>query len=202
VESKFDAKKMFMWWHEPYAPFGYAWLFPINNRLANIGIGIPGRDNINIKNLLNKYINFMTNGDYKITKTFGACEPMTKPLDKLVENNIIFVGDAARLVDPASGAGIHNSVFSGALAGLIAADYINGKISSLDIFQDLMKNKINRIRRTYNNKIKLNTGDKFVKGFNRVFATISMLNKLFPNFYQGYIAKILNKDLKIIDLYK
>ena len=42
VKGEFNSDAMKFWFHKPYAPFGYAWLFPINARLANIGIGIPG----------------------------------------------------------------------------------------------------------------------------------------------------------------
>ena len=121
---KFNPNKMYMWWSEPYAPFGYAWLFPINENLANIGLGIIGGQKVDINSLLQKYINLMTNEKYKTIHTFRACEPMFKQLDKIISNNVIFVGDSARLVNPASGAGIHNAVFSGTLAGLTAANYI------------------------------------------------------------------------------
>jgi len=200
IQSKYNPKRMYMWWGEPYAPFGYAWLFPINKELSNIGIGIIGGQKVDIKNLLKEYINLMTNKKYKTINTFRACEPMVKPLDNIVINNVMFVGDSARLVDPASGAGIHNAVFSGALAGLTAASYINGEIRSLNIYQKLMENKMNRIRKTYKNKCKLTSTSKYDKAFNRVFSTINILNKIIPNFYQRQITKMLGKDIKKIEL--
>ncbi len=42
VQSTFIPDTVRMWYHKPYAPFGYAWVFPINEFMANIGIGIPG----------------------------------------------------------------------------------------------------------------------------------------------------------------
>jgi digeranylgeranylglycerophospholipid reductase len=202
VQSKFDPKKMYMWWGEPYGPFGYSWLFPINDELANIGIGVTGGQEIDLNDLLQKYIKKMTDGDYKIIHTFRACEPLCKPLDKIVINNIMFVGDAARLVDPASGAGIQNAIFSGTLAGLTAVGYLSGKIESLNIYEKLMKNKTNRIRRTYKNKSKLTTTKKFNKAFNKLFYTINLFNRIIPNFYQNQITRMLKKDVKRVEYLK
>ena len=202
VQSHFDANTMYTWWHEPYAPFSYAWLFPINEKEANIGLGVKGGGKLDLKKLLEDYINFMTNGDYKIINTFRACEPMALPINPLVKNNVMFVGDAARLVDKVSGAGIHNAVFSGTLAGLIAAKYIHGEVTSLKVYQNAMKNRTDRIRKTYHRMRKLDTSDKFLKGFNRAFSYLHLINKIFPNFFQGHFAKIIKKDYRIIDLYK
>ncbi len=202
IQSKSNPNIMNMWWGEPYAPSGYAWLFPINKELSNIGIGIIGGQKLDIKNLLQKYTNLMTNKKYKIINTFRACEPMYKPLENIVINNVMFVGDSARLVDPASGAGIHNAVFSGTLAGLTAAGYIKGENKSLDIYQKLMQNKMKRIKKTYINKSKLTSTKKYNKTFNRLFSTINILNKIIPNFYQNQITKLLEKDIKKIEILK
>jgi len=43
---------MKLWFHKPYGPMGYAWLFPLNKNLANIGIGIMGGQKIDLKELL------------------------------------------------------------------------------------------------------------------------------------------------------
>ena len=199
IYSKFNPKKMYMWWGEPYAPFGYAWLFPINENYANIGLGIIGGQNLILEDLLKKYIKTMINEKYKIIHTFRSCEPMAKPLENIVINNIMFVGDSARLVDPASGAGIHNAVFSGTLAGLISSKYINGEIKSLDLYQKLMTQKIKKINKTYKNKSKLTTTKQYNKAFNRLFTSINIINKVIPNFYQNQITKLLYKDINKVE---
>jgi digeranylgeranylglycerophospholipid reductase len=201
IKSNFKSKKIFMWFHKPYAPFGYAWLFPLNKNEANVGLGIPGGQKLDLKKLLDDYIKFMLKKDFEITHTFRACEPLCKPLDLLVKDNVMFVGDAARVVDPASGAGIHNAIFSGSLAGIIASRFVKGELKSLDIYQEAMKEKTERIKNTYKRKNKMNTDEKFKKGFKRIFSLLSIINKVFPNFFQGNIAKILKRDEKIIQLY-
>ena len=201
IKSNFEPHRIYMWFHKPYAPFGYAWLFPINKNEANIGLGIPGGQKLDLKKLLDDYIKLMVKKDYKIIHTFRACEPLSNPLKNLVKDNVMFVGDAARVVDPSSGAGIHNAVFSGTLAGLIAANFILEKIPSLEIYKEAMKEKTDRIKNTYYKKKKMNSDKKYIKGFRQVFLILSFLNKIFPNFFQGNFEKILKKDEKIIQIY-
>ena len=198
VKSNFDAHTIYLWFNDPYAPLGYAWLFPINEKEANIGLGVRGGQNLDLKKSLDEYITFMTNGSYKITSTFRACEPMAQPLNSLVKNNVMFVGDAARVVDPASGAGIHNAAFSGSLAGSIAAKYVQKEITSLKVYEEAMKNKTNRIQKTYNKISQLNTVIKYTKEFKKTFLILNVFNKLIPNFFQGQVVKTLKKDKKIL----
>ena len=65
-----------------------------------------------------------------------------------------------------------------------------------------MKNKMNMIRKTYKNKCKLTTTKKYNKTFNRLFSTINILNKIIPNFYQGQISKMLEKDIRKVELFR
>ena len=65
-----------------------------------------------------------------------------------------------------------------------------------------MKNKTNRIRRTYKNKSKLTTSKKYNKAFNRLFYTINIFGKIIPNFYQNQITRMLKKDVKRIEFIK
>jgi len=202
VQGHFEPNTIHMRFHEPYAPFGYTWLFPISEREANIGLGVPGGQKLDLKKLLDEYITHTIQGNYEITHTFRACEPLASPLNFLVKNNVMFVGDAARLVEPVTGAGIQNAVFSGILAGNIAAKYVLNEVSTLDVYQKAMGKKIRRIKKIYKQKNKLKTSEKYLKVISRVFAFLHFMNKIFPNFFQGSVAKTLKKDEKIIQKYK
>lgn len=201
VQSNFNAETIKMWFHKPYAPFGYAWLFPLNKKMANIGLGIIGGQKLGLGKLLEHYINDMTNGKYKITNTFRASVPLASPMDRLIKDNVMIVGDAARLANAGTGSGIGNALFSGSLAGIVAAGYIHGEISSLETYQDSMRFKISRLRKTYVRKSKLKTDEKFVRAYRRAFSTLYFINRLFPNFFQGRISKIQEKDKFILESY-
>lgn len=202
VKSNFNNQIQKMWFHTPYAPFGYAWVFPKSDTLANIGLGIPGGQNVDYEQLLTNYIKFVTNDNYTILSTFRSCVPSGLPLQPLVKDNIMFVGDAARLVNSATGAGIHHAIVSGSLSGSIAAKYVQGELPSLEIYQTEMQNKISSLTRTYNNKSKLTTDKKYVSAYKKAWLMLFIINKIFPNFFQGYVAKYLRKDYPILEKYK
>lgn len=183
VRSNFDANTTKSWLHNPYAPFGYAWIFPFNEKIANIGIIVPGGQKLDLAKLLKNYIEDVTEGRYKITNTFIACVPTAPPLSKLIKGNVMIVGDAARLVYPESGGGIENALFSGRLAGMTAAKYILREISSLEAYQHAMRIKILRIKRGYNRKVRASESDeKFLRTYRDILSIFCFINKLFPNF--------------------
>jgi len=199
VKGNFDKNTIKFWYHKPYAPFGYAWLFPKSDELANIGIGIPGGNNIDISKLLDKYIVDMTKGDYEIINTFRDCVPIGPPLKTLVKDNIMIVGDAARLVNAPTGAGIDNALFSGSLAGLIASNYITGKTSSLKTYEIFLKKKIKILNKAYKNKNKALKSDKiYFKKYNRAIFMLSHIHRLIPNKSEKMVSKRLEKDRMIL----
>jgi digeranylgeranylglycerophospholipid reductase len=202
VEGIFNSDIMKMWYGKPYAPFGYSWLFPKNEKLANIGIGVPGGQKLDLSNLLEKYIKDETKGKFKVLNTFRSCVPASKPLEPLTTDNIIFVGDAARFANPIFENGINNAVFSGSVAGIIAAKFIKGDLSKLTIYEELMKHKVKRLNKAYYYKNRLTTEKKYFKSYRRFFSLIYSLNKLFPNILQNRYIKIVKNDKKILDSIK
>jgi len=203
VQSNFDANIMKFWHLKPYAPLGYAWLFPKSEKIANIGLGVPGGEKQDLEKLLEKYISFTTNGNYKILNTFKSCLPQAAPIKPLVKDNIMIVGDAARLVHSSSGAGIGNALFSGSLAGIIAARYACGEISSLQIYEDAMQQKIKRLRNDYIKKDKAIKDEKmYLKIFGRGVFIFNIFNKILPSFSERIVEITLEKDKKILELNK
>lgn len=107
------------------APGGYAWVFPKGDGLANVGLTITPAigNNIKAKELLDFFV-------MKRFKNFSVVEWMTGGVpafsrkSQLVKDNILLAGDAARLVDSLSGAGIANALLSGKIAGQVASEYL------------------------------------------------------------------------------
>ena len=188
VQCNFKQDTMKIWFHKPYAQFGYAWFFPVNNKEANIGLGVFGGQKLDLAKLLDKYIKDMTGGKNKITHTFRACVPISPPMSKVIKDNVMIVGDAARLVHSNFGYGIGNALYSGRSAGMTAAKYIKGEISSLEPYQDSMKSGIIRLQRAYKRKKRIATEKKFVNSYRRIFFIFSVINKIVPNFIQNYLS--------------
>ena len=108
------------------APEGYLWVFPKGDRTANVGIGITGRksrDGSRAKDYLDRFVakNF-PNG--KTIEAIAGGVPVCRPLACTVADGLMVAGDAARVVDPITGGGIGNAMFTGRLAAQVASTCI------------------------------------------------------------------------------
>ncbi|MBD3346043.1 MAG: geranylgeranyl reductase family protein [Chitinivibrionales bacterium] len=100
------------------APGGYAWVFPREEGIANIGVlvGKAYRSKINIRVLLDTYIqNYFPGGE--IIQRFAGPIPCGYERSTLAVKGLIKTGDAANTINPVSRAGIVEAMISGKLAG-------------------------------------------------------------------------------------
>jgi len=113
------------------APGGYAWVFPKGKGMANVGLTATPvfTHDLKSKELLDFFV-------MKRFKKFAIREWMTGGIpaytrkSKLVKENLLFVGDAARVVDSLSGAGITNALLSGKIAGKVTSEFLrDGNVS-------------------------------------------------------------------------
>jgi digeranylgeranylglycerophospholipid reductase len=203
VEGKFDTNVIRFWFHTPYAPWGYAWLFPINKNFANIGLGIRGGQNLNLDELLKKYLTKTLKDPYKILSTFKDCVPITTPLKQLYKDNVIITGDAARLADAIGAAGIRNAVLSGNLAGKVAANYIQGNTTSFKIYQEKMNLITKKLDKIYNRQCKIyGNEEKMLKRYRTGIRFLRNMHNFFPTFIENRVAKALIKDIHSLESYK
>jgi len=105
-------------------PGGYAWIFPKGKNRANVGLGLsPTMRKDKSKNAVDYQKRFVSKYYPKakvLEKTVGGVPANNAPQD-LVAEGVLLAGDAARLTDPLSGAGIAIAMESGKLAGKAAA---------------------------------------------------------------------------------
>ncbi|MGI5964477.1 MAG: NAD(P)/FAD-dependent oxidoreductase [Candidatus Methanomethylophilaceae archaeon] len=108
------------------APGGYLWIFPKGNRTANVGLGVSAsRCKIPAapKHYLDKFISSddrLKNG--QILEICGGMVTTNPGLDSAIADNIILVGDAARIIDPITGGGICHACRTGMYAGKVLAE--------------------------------------------------------------------------------
>jgi digeranylgeranylglycerophospholipid reductase len=108
-----------------YAPGGYAWIFPKSATAANIGLGItPHMTRHNARWILDQWMQREFPQGRIIRRTFGGVP--AKILPRFSGANFFLVGDAARLTDPLSGAGIATAIKSGMFAGEGAVRRLHG----------------------------------------------------------------------------
>jgi digeranylgeranylglycerophospholipid reductase len=115
-------------WLAPQYPGGYAWLFP-KGATANLGLGMDTRLDRDLKRPLDRLHGMLVAegrlGPEILTRTGGPI-PVGGMRPRLAEREIAFVGDAAGLTHPITGAGIAAAIVSGESAGEAAARYCAG----------------------------------------------------------------------------
>jgi digeranylgeranylglycerophospholipid reductase len=121
-----------------YAPGGYAWVFPKGNGTANVGLAIApvvaGGKKAN--RMLEEFIRIRFRG-YRpkpLKRAVGGI-PEFCGRRYMRKANIMVTGDAARLLDSVTGAGIANALWSGRLAAEAAIDYMNDGRGNLSILK-------------------------------------------------------------------
>ncbi len=104
------------------APGGYVWVFPKSENSANVGVGIAG--NFASRKRAQDYLDEFVEKEFpnaSISYVVYAGIPITTTLPKIIADNLMLVGDAARQVNPISGGGIKQAMIAGKIAGETAA---------------------------------------------------------------------------------
>lgn len=101
------------------APGGYYWIFPEGETKTNVGLGVcMTKDFPKPKNQL--YSKVLSKPLFEVSSviTGGAwCVPTRRPLNSMVGNGVLVVGDSACQVNPIHGGGMGPSMMGGMLAG-------------------------------------------------------------------------------------
>ena len=105
-------------------PGGYTWIFPKKDGQVNAGLGFYMHGEYpNPKTIFDKHV--VSKPLFKgssIIKMGGGFIPTRRPIDRLVGNGVVIIGDAASLVNPINGGGIAPSMKSGYFAGQTIID--------------------------------------------------------------------------------
>ena len=101
------------------APKGYAWLFPVSERIAELGLGVRGAP---LKPYMDKLLQRFERelGSCQVIDNRGAPVPVGGVIRRYIFDQAILIGDAAGMVIPLTGGGIHSSIAAGLAAGEVA----------------------------------------------------------------------------------
>ena len=118
----FDPDAIYLHFGHRVAPGGYAWIFPKDVGVANVGLGIVAlrADGRPARAWLDDYMTrYFPNG---ITTGYTVGGVIVHPtIRRTVTDGLIVCGDAAHMVNPLSGGGIVNAMKAGRLAAQVAA---------------------------------------------------------------------------------
>ena len=167
-----DPNYMQFYFGNEIAPGGYVWIFPNDNGVTSVGIGVRSS-----KKTAYDYLNsFISRFSGKIIEINVGGVPVSGNIKKTYTDGLMVVGDAAGHVNPITGGGIDLAASCAKIAGLVAADAIkNGDTSSKflkryeelwkDEIGDLMKSSL-KYRKVFDklNDKELNALARFMKG--------------------------------------
>jgi len=114
------------WVGKEIAPGGYLWVFPKGEGRANVGLGILGamagqkKPGEYLDQFLIKHF-----PQARIIETMCGGTPALEEDHPMMARNVLLAGDAARLTDPLSGAGIAIAMASGQMAARQVSEYLN-----------------------------------------------------------------------------
>lgn len=126
---------------------GYFWIFPLPNGRANVGVGIISdvlrKKKINLREQMMKAIENNPTISHRFAnatlenKIQGWGLPMGMKQTSISGDRYLLCGDAARLIDPFSGEGIGNALYSGMLAAeAIARSQSTNDFSAANLYQE------------------------------------------------------------------
>ena len=142
------------WWlmvGEEYSPAGYAWIFPVSDRIVRIGVGVGKPESGIDPTERLKQIVEKKSGPIKELKNITNLEfhygliPNEGLSRKTVYDNLILVGDSAGQANPLVLEGIRYAIRYGRVAGDVASNAIKSGNTSekfLKKYEEIWKNAI------------------------------------------------------------
>ncbi|MBR9921017.1 MAG: NAD(P)/FAD-dependent oxidoreductase [Bacteroidetes bacterium] len=163
---------------------GYLWIFPLPNGDANVGLGMRSdkisKRKVNLRKMLDETIQThpILKERFANARRVGPIRGFGLPLGSrryaISGDHYMLVGDAAHLVDPMSGEGIGNAIYS----GFIAAEQARDCLSANDFSSMYLK--------AYDKRIKRVLGDEMVVSYN---IQRFLSNRYIPNFLANLILR-------------
>lgn len=167
-----DSEFVEVYQDQKYAPGFFAWIIPLNNRTAKVGLAsytVPA------SNFLNSFIKNHPIAKKKlengvINKRMSGAIPLGSYIRKTYADNLLVVGDAAGQTKPTTGGGVIFGGIAAQIAGKVASDAVTAeKYNSqyLSKYQKLWKKelkqnlKVMKLIRSYINSLTTKDLDRF-----------------------------------------
>jgi geranylgeranyl reductase family protein len=116
-------RRLWVFFEEDLLP-GYAWVFPVGDKRANVGFGLPRRPGESVRSMAGQWRDLLERP--ALREVLGDAEPEGHhrawpiPADlgraPLSSGRVLFTGDAAGATDPMTGEGIAQALLTGILA--------------------------------------------------------------------------------------
>lgn len=145
--TSFEKNIAYMIYDKDFLPF-YGWMYPEADNMVNIGVGFEG-SNYNLdraKKCFGKIISIYLKPYMKQAKLVGFKRgfPLryTYHVQDIVNENVLYVGEAGKIVDPLFGEGLSQAMVSGKFAAHSILNYLNtNEQEKLANYESMVKKK-------------------------------------------------------------
>jgi digeranylgeranylglycerophospholipid reductase len=166
-------------------PYGYCWIFPKKGE-TNIGIVTTTKGR---KERLDKFLKQKKITGKKIQKIGGQI-PMHGPSNKLYDEHIMLVGDAAGMVNPIFYGGIRLAMLSGKIAGEVAVENLERIQNNLSSSYKQYESKLKQY--DFMKRVNLKCHYHFYNFSNN---SLNQIGEIFNNRYINRIEKLEKLDI-------
>lgn len=184
------------------AEHGYAWVFPMGGRLANVGIGTT-LDTVQ-GNLRDSFRVFVEGRpelkDAQVISSGAGMLPLRRPLVSVVGDGFMVAGDAGCQTSPIHGGGIAPAISAGVMAGQQAVAALAANDTSADSLWPYGVNIANRIGAFYGahemlgNLIYSLTGDELLFLARRLVAS----GRIIETIHEGSLLSSVGQGLRLL----
>jgi geranylgeranyl reductase family protein len=149
-------------------PGGYGWVFAKGDHV-NVGVGGWETEGPRLRGHLARLCAAHGMKEESVESLRGYRLPLRRREDELVRGRVLLVGDAAGLVDPLSGDGMHEAFVSARLASGAALDVLGGRADSLAPYAERVNTELaSQASASWAAKRALDRFPRIVYGFARV----------------------------------
>jgi geranylgeranyl reductase family protein len=120
---------------------GYGWVFPKKDHLS-VGVGSPLRQAKRLKSGYQAVLKSHGLNDCSATRIRSHWLPVRRKGMAIQSGRCLLLGDAAGLVDPVTGEGIHNAVRSARIAAPVIEHYLQGNSANLKEYEAAVDKQI------------------------------------------------------------
>jgi geranylgeranyl reductase family protein len=120
---------------------GYGWVFPKSEHL-NVGVGAWKYAGFTLRPKLGDLCRRYGFDSARVENLRGHHLPLRTPGAPIARGPVALAGDAAGLIDPLSGEGIHMAFASGRLAAEHSLRYLAGEIQSMAAYEDAVDEQL------------------------------------------------------------
>ena len=128
-------------------PGGYGWVFPKGDHV-NVGVGAWEQEGPKLRDHLRRVCEAHGLTPDELTEVRGHRLPMRRGATRIVSERALLVGDAAGLIDPASGDGMYECFVSARLASNSIVEFLSGRAADLATYTTSLDAALSPLHRT------------------------------------------------------